>query len=409
MAAAYKSGTFDSGVGPEAIPQGRLKLPDRPAAIPLALFILLASQRQEARAEDSVAYKFENYTEAGGRVGVQTQGVTASQGVGSDMQFGFTAVTDAIAGATPTGLAAPAGSGEVPLAHLSDHRKAWEADLSRQFGRMNIAAGISESREHDYVSRGWSLNSLTDFNEKNTTLLAGVAGHEDDVETFFDPQRAYAKKHALNAILGVTQLLGPRTSLTLNATWGRETGYLSDQYKLVEQNVEVLPGVFFPLVFAENRPSEHNTGVVYASINRAFPELHGALEGSYRYFHDTYGISANTLELAWIEKLGNRFSIGPDLRWYEQGAARFYYYDLRSTDIIPTGVPSPGGPAYSSDYRLSSLCTTTYGAKAVWKPLGWLEFDLAYDRYTMRGRDGVTAQSAYPRANLLTMGAKISW
>jgi hypothetical protein len=409
MMFAFKSGTFVPDLGPEAIPHSRHKISESPAAIPLALFLLLASPRPAARAEDSISYKLENYTEAGGRVGVQTQGIVASQAIGADLQFGLTAVTDAIAGATPTGLPAPAATGQVPLAHLSDHRKAWEADLARQFSRINVAVGLSESREHDYVSRGWSLNSLTDFNEKNTTLLAGVAGHEDDVETFYDPQRAYAKKHALNAILGVTQLLDARTSVTLNVTWGRETGYLSDQYKLVDQNIEVLPGVFFPLVFAENRPGEHNTGIVYASMNRAFPSLHGALEGSYRYFRDTYGIAANTFELTWMEKLGERFTLGPDLRYYEQSAAKFYFYDLSATDIIPTTVPVPSGPAYSSDYRLSSLYTTTYGAKAVWKPRAWLELDLAYDRYAMRGRDGVTPQSAYPRANLITMGARISW
>jgi len=406
---SYKFGTFSPHICPVTIPNTRYKFSERPAAIPLALFLLFASPKPSARAEDSLAYKFENYTEAGGRVGVQTQGIVASQSIGADMTFGLTAVTDAIAGATPTGLAAPASSDQVPLAHLSDHRKAWEADLSRQFSRVNLSAGISESREHDYVSRGWSLNSLTDFNEKNTTLLAGVAGHEDDVETFFDPERTYAKKHALSMIAGVTQLLDPKTSVTLNVTWSRETGYLSDQYKLVQQNVEILPGVVFPLVFAENRPGEHNAGVVFASINRAFPGLHGALEGTYRYYRDTFGVAANSVELTWLEKIGERFTVGPDLRYYEQSAAKFYYYDLATTNIIPTTVPNPAGPAYSSDYRLSSLYTTTYGLKAVWKPKAWLQLDLAYDRYSMRGRDGVTPQSAYPRANILTMGAKVSW
>jgi hypothetical protein len=381
----------------------------RPGAIPLAIFLFLASPRPSARAEDSITYKFENYTEAGGRVGVQTQGFVANQDIGAGMQVGLTAVTDAIAGATPTGLPAPAGSDQVPLAHLSDHRKAWEADLSRQFSRINISAGLSESREHDYISTGWSLNTLTDFNQKNTTLLAGVAGHDDDVETFYDPQRIYVKKHSFNAIVGVTQILDPRTTVTLNLTWGRETGYLSDQYKLVDQNVEVIPGVFFPLVFAENRPSEHNTGVAFASVNRAFPEVHGALEGSYRFYGDTYGVTANTVELRWLQNIGDRFTLGPDLRYYEQSAARFYYYDVSTTDIVPTTVPNPSGPAYSSDYRLSSLCTTTYGLKAAWKPRDWLQLDVAYDRYTMRGRDGITPQSAYPRANIITLGAKISW
>lgn len=381
----------------------------RTAAPPLTLFLLLVSSRNLARAEDSLSYKYENYTEAGGRVGVQTQGLVADQNIGADMQFGLTLVTDAIAGATPTGIPAPAGSSQVPLSHLSDHRKAWEADLSRQFSRINISTGFSESREHDYVSKGLSLNSLTDFNEKNTTFQAGIDAHDDNVETFYDPQHLYVKKRAFSAIIGVTQLLDPLTKVTLNVTWARETGYLSDQYKLVEQNVELIPGSFFPLVFAENRPGVHNSGVAYLAINRAFPGLNGSLEASYRLYGDTYAVVANTVEIRWLEKIGRHFTVSPELRLYKQGAANFYYYDLRSSDILPTAMPDPGGPAYSSDYRLSSLYTTTCGIRTEWNPSDRLQFDVSYGRYTMRGRDGITPQSAYPRANILTFGARISW
>lgn len=409
MTASNILGTFAFHEGPEAIPKNLPQSPGKSAAILLALSLILASPKQKARAEDSLAYNFENYTESGGRVGVQTQGIDASQSIGPDTQLGLTAVTDAIAGATPTGVPAPAGSTQVPLAHLSDHRKAWEADLAHQFSMINVSAGVSESREHDYISKGWSLNTRTDLNEKNTTLVAGVAGHDDNVETFYDPQHLYVRKQAFSSIIGVTQILDPRTTVTLDFTWARDTGYLSDQYKLVQQTVEVLPGVYFPLVFAENRPSEHNSGVVYASLDRAFPEIRGTLEASYRYYRDTWGIGANTLELMWLEKIAKGLTLSPNLRFYEQNAAKFYYYSMSATDIVPTYTPDPGGPAYSSDYRLSSLYTTTYGIKATWKLRDWLQLDLAYDRYSMRGRDGLTPQSAYPRANIVMMGAKVSW
>jgi hypothetical protein len=297
----------------------------------------------------------------------------------------------------------------VPLAHLSDHRKAWEADLSHQFDLVNLSAGYSESREHDYVSKGWSLNSLTDFNEKNTTLLAGVAGHEDSVETFYDPEHLYVKKHAFSGIIGLTQLLDPRTKVTLNFTWARETGYLSDQYKVVMQDVEVIPGTYFPLAFAENRPDEHNSGVLYAALDRAFPGEGGTIEASYRYYADTYGTVANTLDFRWIQKLGRRVTVSPSARLYQQGAAKFYYYNLESTTILPTFTPDPSGPAYSSDYRLSSLDTTDLGVKVTWAATERLALDASIDRYAMRGRDGMTPQSAYPRANILTLGAKVSW
>ena len=355
-----------------------------------------------------MSYKYEDYSEADGRVGVHTQSALVEKDFGPDTQFKLSAVNDAIAGATPTGEPAR-GTDQVPLSQLHEHRKAWEGDLSRQFARVGITIGVGDSREHDYISRGWSLNTLTDFNQKNTTLLVGVAGHDDDVEVFSLRGHPYLKKWSNDQIIGVTQLLDPLTSVTFNVSWGRETGFLNDQYKLVQKTTELIPGVSLPLDRPENRPNERDKTTALASIERSFPAVHGALEGSYRLYSDTYGTVAHTVQLKWFQHLGEKLILSPDLRLYEQSAARFYHYDLDATNIVPTLVPNPQGPLYSSDYRLSSLVTTTYGLKAVWTPVSWLELSVSYDRYTMRGRDGATPQSAYPRANNSTAGIKISW
>jgi hypothetical protein len=377
------------------------------AAFPLAF--VLALVRPTARADDFVAYKYENYEESGGRVGVRTQGLTANEDIGTTMELGLTLMNDAIAGASPTGIPAPAGSGQVPLAELSDHRKEWEVDFSRRIGDVEITIGTSQSREHDYVSRGWSLNTTTDLNQRNTKLLLGVAGHDDDVETFYDPQHAYVGKQAFSAIAGLTQVIDPRTFVTLNVTWSRETGYLSDQYKLVQKTEELVAGSFFPLAFAENRPGERNMGSVFAAVNRAYPGAHGALEASYRFYADTFGVEANTVELRWIQKLGDVVSLSPELRLYRQGAADFYTYNLDATALTPTVVPNPNGPAYSSDYRLSSFDALTYGLRATWKVRAHVQLELSFDRYAMHGLDGVTPQSAYPVANIVSAGARVSW
>jgi hypothetical protein len=378
-----------------------------PAALPLALVLLLVLPA--ARADDFVATTFESYDESGGRVGVRTQGLSAGEELGPDMQIGLTLINDAIAGASPTGIPAPAGSGQVPLAQLSDHRKAWEVDLSRKEGAVALSVGLSQSREHDYVSRGWSLNTQTELNQKNTTLLLGVAGHADNVETFFDPQHAYLGKQAFTAVAGVTQILDPRTFVTFNVTWGRETGYLDDPYKLVQKTEELVAGSFFPLAFAENRPGERSTGALFAGLNRAYPGARGAFEGSYRFYRDTFGVAASTIELRWIQKLGSAFTLAPELRLYRQGAARFYYYTLDGTDLSPTVVPDSALPAYSSDYRLSSFDSLTVGLKATWKIRKHVQLELGYDRYALRGRDGITPQSAYPVAKIVSAGARLSW
>ena len=200
-----------------------LPLPSGVNALTLSLVLLVAMPRPSARADGSIDYNFEDYSETGGRVGVHTMGLIATQDLPDAFKLSATAINDAIAGATPTGLAAPAGSDQVPLAVLHDHRKAWDTDLSSQFDAVNVSVGYADSREHDYISQGWSRNTLTDFNQKNTTLLFGVAEHDDSGETFYDAGSSYVKAHALQRDPGRDPADRPQEPSTpqlhLGATW----------------------------------------------------------------------------------------------------------------------------------------------------------------------------------------------
>jgi hypothetical protein len=208
----------------------------------------------------------------------------------------------------------------------------------------------------------------------------------------------------------VTQLLDPRTSVTANLSWDHTSGYLSDPYKLVQKSIEVAPSVFLPFTFGENRPDDRTKWTALVSLNHDFIEAHAALEASYRFSHDSFGSDAHTLELGWLQRIGANLILKPEFRFYDQSAADFYHYNLDSTSIIPTGgAPHSNGPFYSSDYRLSALRTYLYGLKVVWTPSTRWQLDAAIEQYDMRGKDGVTAKSAYPRASIFTVGAKLSW
>jgi hypothetical protein len=373
-----------------------------------AVSLLLALSLPRARAENGISYKYEDYREAGGRIGVQTQGALIEQSLGTEMRLKLEGVIDAIAGATPDGRPAPAGTDQVPLSELHERRKAWSAEFSRQFPRINVALGFANSRESDYVSNGWSVNTLTDFNQKNTTVLIGVAGTDDDVDVRY--LRSVEKKRGVDVIVGLTQLLNPETSVSLNLTWGTVYGFLEDPYRLVEKSTELFPGFVQPVTYPESRPDNRDKVIVLGSINRAFPETHGAIEASYRFYHDTFGTNAHTLEAAWFQRLGSKLILRPSLRLYDQSAADFYHYRIDGTNITPTfGRPPKNGPFYSSDFRLSALRTSTVGLKAIYQATDWLALDAAYEYYDMRGRDGVTPQSAYCRAKIATFGVKITW
>jgi hypothetical protein len=370
-------------------------------------------QARSGRAEDAISYKYVDYRESGDRMTVESHYGLIEKDFGPDMHLKLQGVIDAIAGATPTGAPPATPGGNVPLFQTTDRRKGWSGDLARQFSRVNVDAGYAYSRESDYVSNGWSLNTLTDFNQKNTTLLLGAAGTDDDVKVIF--QTPWAKKRGRDFIAGVTQLLSPVTSVTFNIGWGRATGFLSDPYRLIEQNTLVTfegsngPPVFLEQFYNENRPATREHTTFYAAINHSVAGLNGAIEASYRFFRDTFGTDAHTVDLAWFQKIGERFVLRPGFRFYDQSAANFYQVDLDNAPFTPSGRPAPAGPFFSSDYRLSAFRSYNYGLKAIWTIAAAWQVDAAIERYEMHGRDNVTSRSVYPTATIVTAGLRFSW
>src|SRR5688500_19015221 len=92
----------------------------------LALAALLAwLAPRHVRAEDWISYKFQDYQEMGGRVAVQVHGAAFETSIGTAAKVKFEGIIDSIAGATPNGQPARAGSDQVPLAHMTERRKAW--------------------------------------------------------------------------------------------------------------------------------------------------------------------------------------------------------------------------------------------------------------------------------------------
>lgn len=372
----------------------------------LAILLQLLAPRA-GRAETTTAYKYQDYQESGGRINVRAHYGLIEQTLGVAAKVRITGVIDTITGATPTGEPADLVTGLVPLTSIDDRREAWTADLSRQFGRMNVSVGAANSRESDYISTGFSLNTLTDFNQKNSTLLVGVSATDDEVKVFYQP--AWASKRTFDLIVGVTQLLDENTSVVLNASYGSASGFLSDPYKLIRKNTELLPGIFLPLTFGENRPDEREKWIGYAAVNRSVSALKGAIDASYRLYHDSYGITSHTLAAAWFQRLGEKVILSPGVRLYRQGAADFYHVSLDGTPITPGATPNPAGPFFSADYRLAEFDSVTYGVKLVWTPKPAFQADIAWERYEMNGRDGVTSASAFPDASIVTVGLRFVW
>lgn len=375
------------------------------------LFVLC--QPRSARAEDSLTFKDQSYQEDNQRIRVDSQYLQLDSDLSTSTHFKLMGLIDSIAGATPTGEKPLTPGGPTPLAPMHDRRKAWDSEFSHQFTRVNVTVGFANSRESDYVSNGVSLNTVTDFNDKNTSLLVGYGRTDDKINEEKLGWTIKRPKTGNDFLVGVIQLLDPNTSVSANVSYGKSHGYESDPYKIVSTTMlDLDPGSYYTL--PENRPLEKNKVSLFLAANHNFERLNGALDASYRYYRDTFGIHSHTLSLLWVQKVGEHLIVQPTLRLYRQSAADFYYTDLDAAKIVTSYEPVLGetgtgkAPFYSSDYRLSYMVTVDCGLKLVWKIKPWISVDAAYDRYTSRGLDHLTPQDACSKANVFTLGFKLS-
>jgi hypothetical protein len=285
----------------------------------------------------------------------------------------------------------------VPLTELHDKRRAFSMSAPITFGIHQFTPELSYSKESDYRSAGLALKYAVLLNNKNTTLNAGWSRNADRVR---DDQFVWQRKVSDDFMVGVTQLLTPKSYFTVDLTYAQEFGYLSDPYRgvMAEENLPQ-PNPEDAVLIPEVRPGHRTKEIVFGSFTQFIEPLHGSAEVSYRFFHDSYGIFAHTAELAWHQKIGRALVLTPAFRYYNQTAADFYYELVQDYNNLP--------PVYSADYRLSALQTFNLSANLSYRPCKYFMIDVGYSRYIMQGLDGVTSASAYPSANVYTIGGRI--
>jgi hypothetical protein len=386
--------------------------------------VLLLTLPKSGRAEDSLYFKNQSWQEFGTfptnvvgvptndrRIRVDSQYSQLDYDLSTTTHLSVMGLIDGIVGATPTGELPTSPGANPPFAHMEDRRKAWDATLSHQFDRVSVTVGFANSRESDYVSNGISLNTVTDFNDKNTSLLIGYGRTDDKIN---EEKLGWTTKRAKTGndfMVGVNQLIDMNTSMSVAVSYGQSRGFESDPYKIVSTTkLDLDPGTYYTP--PENRPTHKNKVSIFLGLNHNLDALRAAIDASYRFYNDTYGISSSTLTLIWLQKVGENISLQPSIRYMEQSAADFYYPNLDKAGVITTYEPILGetgtgrAPFYSSDYRLSHMRTTDYGFKVVWTAKPWLAVDVALNRYEMHGLDGVTPQILFCKANTITFGVK---
>ena len=274
-------------------------------------------------------------------------------------------VSDSITGATPRYHTALSGASP-----MHDHRNAQDINVTRYFSQGTVAVGVAHSGEDDYQSRSFSLNATLSTESKNTTGNFGVAVDNDTINPR-DDVVVNARKHSLQWLLGVTQVVSQNDIVQLNLSHTTEQGYLSDPYK-----------------FLDNRPDERSQNTVVLRWNHHLDSTDGTTRLSYRYYADTYEIKAHTFTLEYVQPIAGGWTFTPSARVYSQSAASFFagpVYDPNYGAPVPLGYTFTPGALISEDQRLSAFGAYTLGLKVEKKFAHDIKLNVKVENYEQRG------------------------
>ncbi len=273
-------------------------------------------------------------------------------------------VQDNISGASPRWHTSVAGA-----SRMEDRRIASDVKLTRYFDRAAIGARFSYSDEHDYRSNAIAVDGRYSSADNNTTWVAGIGASRDainPVNQIVENER----KNVVEGMIGLVQALSKNDLAQFNLTHVRGRGYFNDPYKLVDE-----------------RPRSKNQTIGLIRHNHFIEGNSTTVRSSYRFYSDSFGVQAHTVQVEWVVPVSDRFIITPSARYYTQRQARFYFNPVYDPDI---GEPYPAGYStnpptyYSADARLSSYGALTMGSKFEWRIDKLWSLDFKYELYQQR-------------------------
>jgi len=119
----------------------------------------------------------------------------------------------------------------------------------------------------------------------------------------------------------VSQIVTPALMMNLAFEAITDEGYLNNPYRSVRylDADSALGYAYQPEVYPRTRTSNAaSLGAIYFLPYRA------AVNGEYRWFTDTWGIDAHTVQVGYTQPLGAHWVLEGGYRWYDQSAADFY-------------------------------------------------------------------------------------
>lgn len=286
--------------------------------IPAIAFALIAVVQADVLPDDRSDVLYHRFE--GGGITVQGPSVLIRKKVGDSVSFSYQYYLDMISSAS--------------IDVVSQASPYKEKRVQQNFGvdylhnNTLYSAGYISSIEPDYNSKTAFLNISQSLFGDLTTINFGFTQGSDAVgrvdKGIVQPFRADVDRK--NYAVGLSQVLTRNMLLGMNFEVDSSAGYLHSPYRSVRYiDPTVLRGYSYQ---PERYPGTRTSNAASLQLKYYLP-LHSALDGSYRFFGDTWGIRASTYQLGYTQTAWTHWTLDGSVRYYTQTHANFY------SDLFP--------------------------------------------------------------------------
>jgi hypothetical protein len=295
----------------------------------LTLCLIAAPALAGVLPEDRADVLWHSYN--GGDITIQGPSVLVRKKVGDNLSLSANYYEDMISSA----------SIDVKLSASPYHETRKQESVGADYlhGKSTYSAGFITSKEPDYKANTSYFSVSQDMFGDLTTLTLGYRRgwdriYEDrkDSQTqqivtdtiFYNGRPATADHRGYS--LSLTQILTRNAILGFNYELLTDQGYLANPYRKIRY---LSPGQGAGFTLADQvYPNTRTSNAASVQLKYYLP-YRAALTGQYRFFHDTWGILAHTVELDYTHPAGKHWILESSLRYYTQKHADFY------SDLFP--------------------------------------------------------------------------
>ena len=321
----------------------------------MAVSLGAVSQAQaQSLPDDHAEMQWHDYS--GGGVTETGPEVQVSQHFGNSVALRGDVLTDSITSASIDVLTQPSARCGGPCRSFKERRSQGTLAADVLQDKSLVSGGITGSSEPDYKSRTAFADVSESLPGNLTTISFGFSRSWDRVgqhqgsggTTWLGDAERRAWRASITEILTQRLVAGLKLEVTGN------DGYLANPYIKARY---LLPGS--TAVGWENAvvPGTRTGTAVAANMSYAAP-WRGDFDGSYRYYHDSWRVTAHTAALGYGQGLTPVLSLSGHVRYYRQSAAVFY------SDLLPF---YDSQDFLSRDQSLAQFHRLTIGAGATFE------------------------------------------